>query len=103
MDHLDGFLRDGIEGGDRFGVGLKGALGDDGQNQYLTRAGNFSIDANGNLIAANGLKVMGRGMRYFGVPRRCRAKALRRYMAASARSSRWGRVSGGIHSARADL
>lgn len=31
----------------------------DGQNQYLTRAGNFSIDASGNLIAANGLKVMG--------------------------------------------
>jgi flagellar hook protein FlgE len=31
----------------------------DGQNQYLTRDGNFSLDANGNLITANGLKVIG--------------------------------------------
>jgi flagellar hook protein FlgE len=31
----------------------------DGQNQYLTRDGNFSLDASGNLITANGLKVVG--------------------------------------------
>jgi len=30
-----------------------------GQEQYLTRAGNFSVDANGNLITSNGLRVMG--------------------------------------------
>jgi len=31
----------------------------DGNNQYLTRAGAFSLDANGNLITSNGLRVMG--------------------------------------------
>lgn len=31
----------------------------DGSNQYMTRAGNFSTDAGGNLITANGLNVMG--------------------------------------------
>lgn len=31
----------------------------DGQNQYLTRAGNFAVDATGNLITPNGLTVMG--------------------------------------------
>ena len=31
----------------------------DGQNQYLTRDGNFSLDASGNLVTANGLKVLG--------------------------------------------
>jgi len=30
-----------------------------GQEQYLTRAGNFSVDAKGNLITSNGLRVMG--------------------------------------------
>lgn len=30
-----------------------------GNNQYLTRAGNFSTDSSGNLITANGLSVMG--------------------------------------------
>jgi flagellar hook protein FlgE len=31
----------------------------DGQTQYLTRAGNFAVDATGNMITPNGLKVMG--------------------------------------------
>ena len=31
----------------------------DGQAQYLTRAGNFSVDANGNMITSSGLRVMG--------------------------------------------
>ena len=31
----------------------------DGSSQYLTRAGNFSIDSNGNLITSSGLSVMG--------------------------------------------
>src|SRR5579862_8808659 len=31
----------------------------DGSSQYLTRAGNFSIDSSGNLITSNGLSVMG--------------------------------------------
>jgi len=31
----------------------------DGDNEYLTRAGNFSIDSSGNLITAAGLSVMG--------------------------------------------
>ena len=31
----------------------------DGGNQFLTRAGNFSIDTNGNLITSDGLSVMG--------------------------------------------
>lgn len=31
----------------------------DGSNQFLTRAGNFSTDAEGNLMTANGLSVMG--------------------------------------------
>ncbi len=31
----------------------------DGQAQFLTRAGNFSVDANGNLITSDGLRVMG--------------------------------------------
>ncbi|HEY6490481.1 MAG: flagellar hook-basal body complex protein [Terracidiphilus sp.] len=31
----------------------------DGATQFLTRAGNFTTDSNGNLITANGLKVMG--------------------------------------------
>lgn len=31
----------------------------DGQAQYLTRAGNFSLDASGNLVTSNGLRVMG--------------------------------------------
>lgn len=31
----------------------------DGDNQYLTRAGNFSIDSSGNLITSAGLSVMG--------------------------------------------
>lgn len=30
-----------------------------GNSQYLTRAGDFSLDANGNLITENGLSVMG--------------------------------------------
>jgi flagellar hook protein FlgE len=30
-----------------------------GINQYLTRAGNFSLDSKGNLITPNGLSVMG--------------------------------------------
>jgi flagellar hook protein FlgE len=30
-----------------------------GDNQYLTRAGNFSTDSSGNLITASGLNVMG--------------------------------------------
>ena len=30
-----------------------------GDNQYLTRAGNFSTDSSGNLITANGFSVMG--------------------------------------------
>jgi flagellar hook protein FlgE len=33
-------------------------IGDD-NNQYLTRAGNFSIDSSGNLITAGGLGVLG--------------------------------------------
>ena len=31
----------------------------DGSSQYLTRAGDFSTDASGNLITSNGLSVMG--------------------------------------------
>lgn len=31
----------------------------DGENQYLTRAGNFSIDSGGNLITSGGLNIMG--------------------------------------------
>jgi len=31
----------------------------DGSNQYLTRAGNFSLDSTGNLISSNGLHVVG--------------------------------------------
>jgi flagellar hook protein FlgE len=31
----------------------------DGKEEYLTRAGNFSVDASGNLITSNGLRVMG--------------------------------------------
>ena len=31
----------------------------DGTSQYLTRAGDFSLDSSGNLVTANGLKVMG--------------------------------------------
>lgn len=31
----------------------------DGASQFLTRAGNFTTDSKGNLITANGLKVMG--------------------------------------------
>jgi flagellar hook protein FlgE len=31
----------------------------DGQAQYLTRAGNFSVDASGNMITSSGLRVMG--------------------------------------------
>lgn len=31
----------------------------DGTNQYLTRAGDFSLDAKGNLVTANGMSVMG--------------------------------------------
>ena len=31
----------------------------DGNNQYLTRSGNFSIDSHGNLITSGGLSVMG--------------------------------------------
>ncbi|HEY2858564.1 MAG TPA: flagellar hook protein FlgE [Terracidiphilus sp.] len=31
----------------------------DGQNQYLTRDGNFSLDASGNLITSNGMRVVG--------------------------------------------
>ena len=31
----------------------------DGATSLLTRAGNFSLDASGNLITANGLSVMG--------------------------------------------
>ena len=31
----------------------------DGSSQYLTRAGDFSIDSNGNLTTANGHNVMG--------------------------------------------
>src|SRR5579863_751104 len=31
----------------------------DGGNQYLSRAGNFSIDTHGNLITSDGLSVMG--------------------------------------------
>jgi flagellar hook protein FlgE len=31
----------------------------DGASQYLTRAGNFSLDASGNLVTSNGLRVMG--------------------------------------------
>ncbi len=31
----------------------------DGTNQYLTRAGNFSLDSSGNLITTGGLRVMG--------------------------------------------
>src|SRR5271165_5738955 len=31
----------------------------DGNNQYFTRDGAFSLDANGNLITANGYRVMG--------------------------------------------
>src|SRR5579863_888178 len=31
----------------------------DGASQYLTRAGNFSTDQNGNLITSSGLSVMG--------------------------------------------
>jgi flagellar hook protein FlgE len=30
-----------------------------GSSQYLTRAGNFSLDSSGNLVTANGLRVMG--------------------------------------------
>ena len=30
-----------------------------GQEQFLTRAGNFSVDASGNLITSSGLHVMG--------------------------------------------
>lgn len=30
-----------------------------GASQYLTRAGNFSLDSSGNLITANGFRVMG--------------------------------------------
>jgi flagellar hook protein FlgE len=30
-----------------------------GQEQYLTRAGNFSVDASGNLVTSNGMRVMG--------------------------------------------
>ena len=32
---------------------------DDGNTQYLTRAGDFQTDANGDLVTANGLSVMG--------------------------------------------
>jgi flagellar hook protein FlgE len=32
---------------------------DGGGSQYLTRAGSFSTDSNGNLVTANGLSVMG--------------------------------------------
>jgi flagellar hook protein FlgE len=31
----------------------------DGTNQYLTRAGDFSLDASGNMVTTNGLNVMG--------------------------------------------
>lgn len=31
----------------------------DGTSQYLTRAGNFSLDARGNLVTPSGLRVMG--------------------------------------------
>jgi flagellar hook protein FlgE len=31
----------------------------DGNTQYLTRAGDFQTDANGNLVTSNGLSVMG--------------------------------------------
>jgi flagellar hook protein FlgE len=31
----------------------------DGASQYLTRAGNFSLDSSGNLITSGGLRVMG--------------------------------------------
>lgn len=32
---------------------------DGGQNRYYTRAGNFSVDVNGNLVTPGGLKVLG--------------------------------------------
>ncbi|HEY8487318.1 MAG TPA: flagellar hook-basal body complex protein, partial [Limnochordales bacterium] len=32
---------------------------DDGLTRYYTRAGNFSVDSQGNLVYVNGMKVMG--------------------------------------------
>ena len=34
VNHVDGFLGDGIEGGDRLRVGFKGALGDDQVREF---------------------------------------------------------------------
>jgi flagellar hook protein FlgE len=39
----------------------------DGNNQVLTRAGNFQVDENGNLTTSNGAKVMGYGVTNGGV------------------------------------
>lgn len=43
------------------GFFLVGTAGGTGEQTYLTRAGNFSLDANGNLVTADGLHVFDTG------------------------------------------